>query len=117
MQANVTPILAVSRDGSPSRASLRALDWLNALLAALQTAFGPFLAATLADRGAMPASIGLVLTVSGLAGLLVQMPAGDLIDRVASKRTLVGMGAATVISAALILGLRPDFRSDVIAAV
>jgi MFS family permease len=93
------------------------LDWLNFLLAALQTAFGPFLAVSLADRGWMPADIGLVLTVSGVAGLLAQLPAGELIDGVRSKRTLVGAGIAAVILAASIFGLRPDSEPVFVAAV
>jgi len=45
-----------------------ALDWLNLLLAALQAAFGPFLAVSLADRGWMPS--GMCRTASEFAGLL-----------------------------------------------
>jgi len=93
------------------------LDWLNLLLAALQAAFGPFLAVALADRGWMPANIGFVLTASSFAGLLAQIPAGDLIDRVTWKRTLVGTGVGAVMSAALIIGLRPDFASIFVAAI
>jgi MFS family permease len=97
--------------------SLRALDWLNFFLAALLVGFGPFVASSLSDRGWNPANIGLVLTVSGLAGLLTQVPAGELIDMTKSKRTLVGTGTAAVILALLIFGLRPDFPSVFAAAV
>jgi len=97
--------------------SLRALDWLNFFLAALLVGFGPFIASSLSDRGWSPANIGLVLTVSGLAGLLTQVPAGELIDMAKSKRTLVGTGTAAVILALLIFGLRPDFPSVFAAAV
>jgi MFS family permease len=97
--------------------SLRALDWLNFFLAALLAGFGPFVANSLSDRGWAPANIGLVLTVSGLAGLLTQVPAGELIDVAKSKRTLVGTGTAAVALALLIFGLRPDFPSVFAAAV
>jgi MFS family permease len=97
--------------------SLRALDWLNFFLAALLVGFGPFVASSLSDRGWSPANIGLVLTVSGLAGLLTQVPAGELIDMAKSKRTLVGTGTAAVILALLIFGLRPDLPSVFAAAV
>ena len=53
------------RDTLPHVESLHALDWLNFFLAALLTGVGPFVAVKLADRGWMPAHIGLVLTVSG----------------------------------------------------
>jgi MFS family permease len=97
--------------------SLRALDWLNFFLAALLVGFGPFVASSLSDRGWSPGNIGFVLTVSGLAGLLTQVPAGELIDMSKSKRTLVGTGTAAVILALLIFGLRPDFPSVFAAAV
>jgi MFS family permease len=117
MQAPMTLKSVDAPNGLSSPTSVRALDWLNFLLAALQTAFGPFLTIALADRGWLPASIGFVLTAGGIAGLIAQMPAGELIDRIASKRTLVGAGVGAVILAALIFGLRPDFASVFVAAV
>jgi len=68
--------------------SLRALDWLSFFLAALLVGFGSFVAGSLADWGWMAANIGLVLTASGLVGLLLRAPAGELIDMVKSKRAL-----------------------------
>ena len=106
-----------TRDGLPPAESLHALDWLNFFLAATLTGFGPFLAESLTDRGWMPANIGLILTASGFAGLLVQAPAGELIDRVKSKRALVATGVAALILAALIFGSRTDFLSIFTAAV
>src|SRR5262245_41429324 len=91
------PIRSANAMGTPPPAqSLRALDWLNLLLAALLMGFGPFVGLRLADQGWMPANVGLVLTVSGLAGLLTQIPAGELIDMVRSKRVLVGAGIAAI---------------------
>lgn len=101
----------------PAVESLRALDWLNFLLAALLMGFGPFVGLYLADRGWVPSGVGLVLTASGLAGLLTQIPAGELIDMVKSKRALVGAGAAAIALGLLTLGLRPDFSSVFAAAV
>src|SRR5262245_64400833 len=74
----------------PPLDSLRALDWLNFLLAALLMGFGPFVGLYLAAQGWMPANVGLVLSVSGLTGLLTQVPAGEFIDLVKSKRALIG---------------------------
>jgi len=65
----------------------------------------------------VPANIGFVLTAAGFAGLLTQIPAGELIDMVKSKRTLVGTATAAVTLAVLIFGLRPDFPSVFVAAV
>ena len=74
--------------------SLKALDWLNFFLAALLMGFGPFVAVHLAENGWAPASIGAILTISGLTGLMTQVPAGELIDVIGSKRALVGAAAA-----------------------
>jgi hypothetical protein len=79
-----------TRDALPALESLHALDWLRSFLAALLMGLGPFVALYLADHGWVPANIGLVLTASALAGLLTQVPAGELIDMVQSKRALVG---------------------------
>jgi len=78
--------------------------------------FGPFVTVYLTDRGWVPETIGLVLTASGIAGLLTQVPTGELIDRVKSKRTLVGAGIVAVILVVLIFRLRPDFPSVFAAA-
>lgn len=105
------------RDALLPPESLHALDWLNFFLAALLMGFGPFVTVYLAGRGWAPEDIGLVLTASGLAGLLTQVPAGELIDRVKSKRALVGTGVAAVILVVLTYRLRPDFPSVFAAAV
>lgn len=97
--------------------SLHALDWLNFFLAALLMGLGPFLASSLSARGWAPSNIGFVLTVSGIAGLLTQVPAGELIDMAKSKRALIGTGTAAVTLALLIFGLRSDFPSIFTAAV
>ena len=91
--------------------SLKALDWLNFFLAALLVGFGPFVAAHLVENGWAPASIGAVLTIVGLTGLMTQVPAGELIDVMGSKRALVGAAAAAAALALTIFGLRSDFPS------
>jgi MFS family permease len=106
-----------SRDAGLPVESLRALDWLNLFLAALLTGFGPFVAVHLAESGWAPASIGAVLTISGLTGLLTQVPAGELIDVIGAKRALVGAAAAAAALALTILGLRSDFTSIAGAAI
>jgi MFS family permease len=91
--------------------SLKALDWLNCFLAALLMGFGPFVAVHLAENGWAPESIGVILTISGLAGLTTQVPAGELIDVIASKRALFGAAVAAAALALTIFGLRSDFPS------
>src|SRR3984893_9284495 len=100
-----------SRDAALPVDSLKALDWLNFFLAAVLMGFGPFVAVHLAESGWAPASIGAILTISGLAGLTTQVPAGELIDVIGSKRALFGAAAAAAALALMIFGLRSDFPS------
>jgi MFS family permease len=90
--------------------SLAALDGLNFFLADVQSGLGPFLGIyLLTTPGWNAASIGLVMTIGGVAGLVVQTPAGALIDRTRHKRALV-IGAAVGVSVgAFIVTITPSF--------
>jgi MFS family permease len=106
-----------AQDAASPTASGHALDGLNFFLAAMLIGFGPFISVHLASRGWTPEAIGVVLTISGLAGLIAQMPAGELIDTVRSKRALIGAGTAAAALALLLFGLRSDFPSIATAAL
>src|SRR5277367_3804234 len=81
------------KDAHPASAStLRGLDWLNFLLADVQTGVGPFLAIYLAGYGWNEQRVGLALAIGGMAGILAQTPAGALVDRLRSKRALIAAG-------------------------
>ena len=76
------------------RRALLGLDGVNFFLADVRDGLGPYLAIyLLAVRGPQhgwnEATIGLVVTISGIAGLLAQIPAGAFIDRTRSKRAVV----------------------------
>jgi predicted MFS family arabinose efflux permease len=88
---------------------LRGLDWLNFLLADVQTGVGPFLAIYLAGYKWNEERVGLALTVGGIAGILMQTPAGALVDLLRSKRALVGLGVAALAAGALLIALLPSF--------
>lgn len=92
----------------PSPRSLRGLDWLNFLLADVQTGVGPFLAIYLAGYGWNEQSVGLALTVGGIAGIASQTPAGGLVDRLRSKRALIAMGVFTLAIGALLIAFFPS---------
>jgi MFS family permease len=94
-------------DLSPSRTSLSGLDGINFFLAGMQAGFGPFVAVLLADEQWTQLNIGFVLSVSGLAGLLSQLPGGELLDASRSKRFLVALGAIVVAVSALVMALWP----------
>jgi MFS family permease len=102
---------------APHSSSLHALDWLNFFLAALLTGFGPFIAVHLSSRGWDPAHIGFVLSVGSFAGLITQIPGGELIDITKARRALVGAGAAAVAFALVVIALRPDFVAVAVAVV
>jgi MFS family permease len=102
---------------APHASSQHALDWLNFFLAALLTGFGPFVAVHLTNRGWDPAHIGFVLSASGFAGLITQIPGGELIDITQARRAIVGAGAAAVASALLVIALRPEFAWVAVAVI
>lgn len=99
-----------SPENSNLQQSFNGLDWLNLFLAGVLSGFGPFVVLYLAGRGWTQLEIGFVLTVSGLAGLLAQVPGGELLDVVQSKRLLVAVGVVTIACAALVLALLPTFK-------
>ncbi|MBI3691391.1 MAG: MFS transporter [Mycolicibacterium aromaticivorans] len=87
-----------STDRRPSTRSLRALDGLNFFLADVRDGLGPYLAIyLLATRGPAhgwdEATVGSVITISGLVGLVVQTPAGALIDRIPHRRMVLIVAA------------------------
>ncbi len=53
--------------------------------------------------------MGLALTVGGIAGILLQTPAGGLVDQLRAKRALVGIGVAGLAAGALLIALFPSF--------
>jgi len=93
----------------PSVRSLRGLDWLNFLLADVQTGVGPFLAIYLAGYGWNEQRVGLALTVGGIAGIASQTPAGGLVDRLRSKRALIAAGVLSLAIGALLIAFFPSF--------
>ncbi|MGA8903224.1 MFS transporter [Bradyrhizobium sp.] len=101
----------------PSDQSLRALDGVNLFVAGVLAGFGPFVAVFLGDQGWSQEKIGLVLSAGGIAGLLTQLPSGELLDVVRSKRFLVGLGTIMVGLGALIIALWPTFTPVSVALV
>lgn len=82
----------------------RSLDGLNFFLADVRDGLGPYLAIyLLAVHKWDPASIGLVMTLAGIAALVTQTPAGALIDRTRRKRLVVIVAALLVTASCLVL--------------
>ena len=98
----------------PSRQALRGLDALNAFLADVRDGLGPYLAIYLLaergpDQGWNEATIGVVMTIAGIAGLIAQTPAGALIDRTNHKRAIVIAAAVAVTLSCLTLPFVTNF--------
>jgi MFS family permease len=95
-------------EAAPSHKSQRALDWLNFFIADVETAFGPFIAVYLIANGWSQGTIGLLLTIGGLAGIVSQLPGGALVDAVPSKRLLIAIALAMIAAGALIFACFTD---------
>ena len=85
------------------RHSIRALEAANFFLADVQTGLGPFLAAYLAGAGWEPGNVGVVLTLGGVITVLLQTPAGAMVDRVRSKRMILVFGSLVLAAGAVLL--------------
>lgn len=97
-------------DRNQDRRNNLSLDGLNFFLADVRDGLGPYLAIyLLAVHRWDPASIGVVMTVAAMAGLVAQAPAGALIDRVRSKRAVVAVAALMVTLGCLVLPFTSSF--------
>ncbi|AZF00285.1 putative MFS-type transporter [Pseudomonas orientalis] len=86
------------------------LDSLNFFLADVRDGLGPYLAIyLLAVHQWEPASIGVVMTLAGIAGLITQGPAGALIDRTRRKRAVIALAALLVTLSCLMLPFVSSF--------
>ena len=73
-------------------------------MADMQSGIGPFLGVFLLAHGWQSGLIGTVMTVGGIAGMLITTPAGALIDATRHKKLFVVIpGICTVIASGLVL--------------
>src|ERR1700722_13210880 len=70
------------------------LDWLNLLVANVQTGFGPFIAVYLTTQGWTQTAIGTALSLGTVVAMASQVPAGALVDVMQSK---VKVAAASIL--------------------
>jgi MFS family permease len=83
--------------------SVRALLAANFFLADVQTGLGPFLAAYLASVGWNAGRVGVVLTAGGVVTVLLQTPAGAIVDRTSSRRLVLVVGCLVLAAGAVLL--------------
>ncbi|MFG1268839.1 MFS transporter [Xanthobacter sp. DSM 14520] len=100
--------------GGPSRRAAFGLDALNLFLADVRDGLGPYLAIYLIavrgpDQGWNEATVGLVMTIAGLVGLIAQTPAGALIDNSRNKPAIIIGAALAVTLSCLALPLISNF--------
>jgi hypothetical protein len=92
-----------------SDASLRGLDWFAFFMADIQTGWGPFVAAYLTSVGWLQFNVGIVLTIGTMAGFVLQVPVGAVVDAVPAKRLLAAIAVACISASALLLATWPAF--------
>jgi MFS family permease len=91
------------RERELARANL-ALDAANFFLADVRDALGPYLAVyLLTEREWDAASIGLVMSIATIAGILAQTPSGALVDATKAKRGVMVAAAVLVTAASLVV--------------
>ncbi|MCV4263460.1 MFS transporter [Pseudomonas capsici] len=92
------------------RRNALSLDSLNFFLADVRDGLGPYLAIyLLAVHHWDPASIGVVMTIAGIAGLITQTPAGALVDSARGKRAIIAVAALLVTGSCLLLPFVTSF--------
>jgi len=79
------------------------LQLLNFFMADIQAGAGPFLAVFLLAHGWDNSHIGLVMTIGGIAGVLMTAPAGALIDNTKHKHLFVIVPCICVVLSSLIV--------------
>jgi MFS family permease len=88
----------------PAKSTIWPLLSLNFFMADMQAGIGPFLGVFLLAHGWESGLIGTVMTVGGVAGMLMTTPAGALIDATRRKRLYVIIpGICTVIGSGIVL--------------
>ncbi len=94
---------------TPSRKSLRGLDWFIFFVADVQTGFGPFVSVYLTTQHWTQIDIGLVLSAAGFVSLVGQMPGGALVDAARSELFVAGIAVAAICVSALTYAVLPIF--------
>ncbi len=92
-----------------STRSRQGLDWCIFFVADVQTGFGAFVSVFLTQQKWTQADIGLLLTMSGLVGLIAQAPCGALVDATRSERALAAAMLAAISASAFAFAAYPIF--------
>jgi MFS family permease len=94
----------IGKQGIPAQRGIFPLLSLNFFMADMQAGIGPFLGVFLLAHGWQSGLIGTVMTVGGVAGMVMTTPAGALVDATRHKKYYVIIpGICTVVASGLIL--------------
>src|SRR5580658_3923579 len=93
-------ILAGSKQQSPA---IWPLQSLNFFMADFQAGIGPFLGVFLLAHGWQSGLIGTVMTIGGIAGMIMTTPAGALIDASTRKRAFVVVPGMFTVAASVVI--------------
>ena len=101
---------------SDKRRSLRALDLLAFLVPDAQTGVGPFLVVFMSSALHWNADrVGRVMFISALCGVILQTPAGALVDRARSKPVWIAAALVLVAASVASMALFPSYMVIVLA--
>ncbi len=89
--------------------SIWPLQLLNFFMADMQAGIGPFLGVFLLAHGWQSGLIGSVMTIGGVAGMLMTAPAGALVDGTKRKRSYVIVPGIFTVLASMIILLSQSF--------
>lgn len=88
--------------------SNRGLDLLNFFLADVRDGIGPFLGVYLLGKSWGPGDISLAMSVSGIATIVAQTPAGFLCDKITHKRALLILTSLLIGLCCVIMAISAD---------
>ncbi|MBV8458564.1 MAG: MFS transporter, partial [Acetobacteraceae bacterium] len=108
-------VVETSAAPAPGKRSLRGLDWLNFLVAAMQMGFGPFLSVYLTAHLWNPQQIGIAFSLGAAFVLVAQVPAGALVDAIPSKPRAARIAIFAIAAAAVVIALAPVLPAVVAA--
>jgi MFS family permease len=103
--------------GAADRRSMRGLDLVALSIAGVQTGWGPFVAAFLTANKWTQGDIGLALSVGTFTGILSQLPAGTLVDRMRHKKTACAIATCIISAGALLIAILPQQLFVLVAEV
>jgi MFS family permease len=86
-------------------------------MANVQTGFGPFIAVYLTAQAWTELEIGLVLSLGTFVTMVMQVPAGALVDSTPNKRFAAAAALIAIAISALLLALMPEFLPVMLSEV